>query len=316
MKRIKNEILIAEFNPRKISTHKPRHFHSSRDLVTNPRVARIKKSFEKVFKIGLVIFFINKLVDFGQLLISTENVDPREVETPKTYININLVNNEEGQIQDPVQIEKQNQEQLAAKNHLVDRIKNDAKNFGIELESVESINGIYKHNFANENLSKDFFLDIMFEANGINNVIRYACFDKDVSDVLARMENENEEKILLNLAGLLQLSYPDSYTSQSVATETEPIVFEPFEYGESANSILIKVPCYTNSMGCVYSIPEKIIAENTTDENNLDVALDLLYQYLNFENDLFNEDPAALFEHSQKIEKAFNNFSNNENLQK
>ena len=300
--------LFCEFNPYKLKFHIWHFRKTPIDLRDYPFPARLKKNFTKTLVVGLVstvalFTLVNKAMQLIGSLMS-KNIDSREVQAPTLFLSeLNDVDKENPSTPASQQQQKNNKELLTAVNYLNNRLVNDVMYFGEHLETIDHVKSICFHNVANESLSKDCLIDVLFEENGTTYVLQYSVFENDLNSFDFEKQNSDGD-LILNFAGLLQLCYPNNLIKQEAGSE-DSFITEPFEFNESATNIIFKIPVYEENSCTVYEIPESVVAE-TADDVSFESVMNLFNSYQNHENDLFDSDSIEEASFSKKLKEIYN----------
>lgn len=244
-----------------------------------------------------------------------------EERPPIEFVNQDkIVVNEEGSIvEKPITDEELYEAHIFTKDKLFD----DLDFLESQINNIEKIVGIYKHNLFNENYDKnDSLIDVVFKSDDKLYSLTYTVDGEEFEEGSINFEKGlNDAETLLNFMSTLQnfyisnLSNNDESKKDVISTlnslnSQNYLVGDVLYYNEGTLEGEYHIPVYTENSCTVYSITERNLANHSMDMSNEDM-FNLLVEYLNNENELFTTQEITTMKNSDEIEKAFDNGEEN-----
>lgn len=205
-----------------------------------------------------------------------------------TYPNENVPKDEKGNI---IEYPVLDQEAIKAYKFFEKKIIKDFKNFGIDINSLDNVIGIYENPLIHESFYESYgvqrIIEIVVSKDGKAYSLQYI-HDGDVE----LNTNENFVRTLSSLNACLSHSY--IYNAGQMTPYQKEIldltgnskdlyIGDYYEYRKQNGRAEYKIPVYTEETRRTYSIEEN-------DLSSEDDIYDELKDYLNKENDYFTED--------------------------
>jgi hypothetical protein len=221
--------------------------------------------------------------------------------------------NSEGEIIESVDDPK---ELVNAYDFLEDKFLGDADYFGIDLESINFIKGIYKIDLASENFAKDFAIQVIVNTSGKDIIFEYTGLEENFKDGFNVDTTVNSTGTILSFSENLAECYPSNVVEQDEQkielaekikeiTGNNCIIGDPIVFSENAVSSNYQIPVYQNNSCILYSIKESVLADNSEDIS-YDAIMSLLSDYIEQKNKLFEVKTIEQIKESNSIYYAIN----------
>ena len=256
----------------------------------------------------LVLTFIASYPAIKQAIIQKSiNSMPVEIHAPVEMLS-DVDKDRSGQY---IEVPESSEELQEAYKFLEEKLQNDATNYEIDINKIDNIMGIYKIDLANKNISNDTALQFLINAGGKDFIFEYTALEEDFENGFDVDTSLNHTKTLLSLIQNLSNCYPSNIIEQDeqkielsekikTITGKSAIIGDPLIFAENAVSNIYQIPVYQKDACTLFLIKESVLAENCEDIN-FDVIYELLSEYLDKNNDFFEEQEINVLNGTQEI---------------